>query len=76
MFGRVYQQNVEKRVGPLRDQTQPPRDEIISRMIATFAERNTGGSLIEDRISPGELAEAEKLERTKYDTPEWTYLIP
>jgi lipoate-protein ligase A len=69
-------QSVEKRVGPLRHQTQLPREEIISRMIATFAERNTGGSLVEDRISSGELAEAEELERTKYGTPEWTYLIP
>lgn len=32
-------QGVEKRVGPLRRQTQLPREEIISRIISTFAER-------------------------------------
>ncbi len=56
-------QSVEKRVGPLRRQTQLPREEIISRMISTFAERNTKSGLIEDRISPEELAEAEELAR-------------
>ena len=45
-------------------------------MISTFAERNTVSSLIEDRISPGEVAEAEELTRTKYDTWEWIYTLP
>ena len=69
-------QSVEKRVGPLHHQTQLPREEIISRMISTFAERNTESGLIEERISPEELAEAEDLARTKYDTREWIYTIP
>ncbi len=54
-------QSVEKRVGPLRHQTQLPREEIIQRMISTFAERNTESGLTEDRLSPEELAEAEEL---------------
>jgi lipoate-protein ligase A len=45
-------------------------------MISTFAERNTEGGLVEDSISPEELAEAKELERTRYGTREWTYLIP
>jgi len=69
-------QSVEKRVGPLRRQTQLPREEIIQRMIATFSERNTERGLVEDHISPEELAEAEELARTKYGTREWTYTIP
>jgi len=68
-------QSVEKRVGPLRRQTQLPREEIIGHMISTFAERNTEGGLAEDSISPEEFAEAEELERTKYATREWTYII-
>jgi lipoate-protein ligase A len=69
-------QSVEKRVGPLRRQTQLPREEIIQRMISIFAERNTEGGLVEDSISPEELAEAKELERARYGTREWTYLIP
>jgi lipoate-protein ligase A len=69
-------QSVEKRVGPLRRQTQLPREVIIQHMIATFAERNTEQGLVQDSISPEELTEAEELERTRYSTREWTYLIP
>lgn len=69
-------QSVEKRVGPLRRQTQLPREEIIQRMISTFAERNTVSGLIEDRLSAGELVEAEELARTKYGTREWIYTLP
>ena len=68
--------SVEKRVGPLRRQTQLPRETIIERMVATFAERNTEQGLVEDRISPDELVEAKELERTKYGSQEWTYFIP
>jgi lipoate---protein ligase len=69
-------QSVEKRVGPLRRQTQLPREEIISRMISTYAERNTESGLTEDHLSPEELAEAEELARTKYGTREWIYTLP
>jgi lipoate---protein ligase len=69
-------QSVEKRVGPLRHQTRLPREEIILRMISIFAGRNTDGGLAEGRISSEELAEAEDLVRTKYDTREWIYAIP
>ncbi len=69
-------QSVEKRVGPLRHQTQLPRENIIQRMVSTFAERNTESGLIEDHISPEELAEAEELARTKYNTREWIYTLP
>jgi lipoate-protein ligase A len=45
-------------------------------MISTFAERNTESELMEDRLSPEELAEAEELARTKYGTREWIYTLP
>jgi hypothetical protein len=45
-------------------------------MISTFAERNTESGLMEDRLSPEELAEAEELARTKYGTREWIYTLP
>ena len=68
--------SVEKRVGPLRRQAKLPREEIIRRMISTFAQRNTESGLIEDRLSPEELAEAEELAHNKYGTREWIYALP
>ena len=44
-------------------------------MISAFAERNTDSSLIEGRLSPKELAEAEELAHTKYETQEWIYTL-
>jgi lipoate-protein ligase A len=67
--------SAEKRVGPLRRQTQMPRDEIIGRMVETFAER-AGGRLTQDAITSEELAEAEDLVRNTYGTEAWIYSIP
>jgi lipoate---protein ligase len=63
-----------RRVGPLRRQTNLSRPEIVERMIETFDDLH--GALVEDRISEGEMAEAEDLVRSKYATREWTYLLP
>ena len=62
-----------KRVGPIRDQTGLPREEIIARMIETFR-RNHG--LTETELRPGELAAAETLKREKIDTDEWLAIVP
>ena len=62
-----------KRVGPLRLQTQLPRETIIDHMIAEFA---TSYGLEEDTITEEELSAAEELTRNKYSTHEWTYAIP
>jgi lipoate---protein ligase len=67
--------SAEKRVGPLRRQTQMPREEIIGRMVETFAEQ-AGGRLTEDAITTEELAEAEDLVRNTYGTKAWIYSIP
>jgi len=45
-------------------------------MTSTFAERNTESGLLEDRLSPEELAEAEELAHTRYGTREWNYTLP
>src|SRR5690606_36937414 len=63
-----------RRVGPLRQQTNLPRDVIVERMIETFAQRC--GGLVEDEVSEEEMAEASELIRTKYGTREWTYTLP
>lgn len=68
-------QSAEKRVGPLRRQTNLPREEIVRRMIETFAQW-TGGNFTEDAVSPEETAEAEDLVRTTYGTGAWIYSIP
>jgi lipoate-protein ligase A len=62
-----------KRVGPLRLQTQLPRQTIIERMIDEFA-----GSygVVEDSVTEDEHAAAEKLAANKYGTDEWTFAIP
>lgn len=67
--------SAEKRVGPLRRQTQMPREQIIGCMVESFAER-AGGRLAQDAITTEELAEAENLVRNTYGTEAWIYSIP
>ena len=63
-----------KRVTPLRQQTDLPRDRIVERMIESFAA--VVGGLDEEPLAEGEVAEAEGMVETKYGTREWTYLLP
>ena len=67
--------SAEKRVGPIKRQTDLPREEVIKRMIETF-DRQTGGRLEEDSISPEEMAEAGDLTRDRYGSPAWIHAIP
>ncbi len=62
-----------KRVGPLRLQTNLPRQTIIDHMIEEFAGAH---GLEADVVSEAELAAADDLTRNKYATDEWTYAIP
>ncbi len=62
-----------KRVGPLRLQTQLPRQTIIDHMIDEFV---TAYGAEEDVVTDEEMAAAEDLTRSKYGTDEWTYAIP
>ncbi|HET7037005.1 MAG TPA: biotin/lipoate A/B protein ligase family protein [Thermomicrobiaceae bacterium] len=62
-----------KRVGPLRQQTNLPRETIIAHMLQTFAARH---GLTESELTADELAEARELVATKYATPEWIFTLP
>lgn len=62
-----------KRVGPLRLQTQLPRQAIIDRMIDEF---RTFYGLSDDQITADELSAAQDLATNKYATPEWTFAVP
>ena len=65
--------SAEKRVGPLRQQTELPREVIIGSMIDAFRARHglTDGSLTAD-----EIAEAEAMVRDRFGTREWVYFLP
>lgn len=65
--------SADKRVGPLRQQTDLPRDAIIDHLIGSFRDRF---GLTDDRETPGELAEAEELVKTRFGTREWIYFLP
>jgi lipoate-protein ligase A len=65
--------SADRRVGPLRQQTDLSRVEIIDHMVGQFRERF---GLEEDDLSPGELAEAERRARERFGTREWTHYLP
>ena len=65
--------SADKRVGPLRQQTELPRAEIIDRLIASFRSRY---ALVDDELTPEELAAAEELVRTRFGTEEWVSVLP
>jgi len=65
--------SADKRVGPLRQQTNLEREVIIAHMIDTFR-RKTGGT--DDMISAEERTESEGLVESRFDTKEWIYVLP
>jgi lipoate---protein ligase len=65
--------SAERRVGPLRQQTELPREAIIDRLVGSFRDRY---GLTEDAETGDELAEAEELVRTRFGTREWLYFLP
>jgi len=65
--------SADKRVGPLRQQTNLPRDTIIDFLIDRFTAL-TGGQ--PGRVTDTEMADAETLVQEKFGTQEWTYLLP
>ncbi len=62
-----------KRVSPLRQQTDLPRDTIIARLVATFADRY---GLTPDTVHPDEEAEAARRVTEQFGTREWRYILP
>ncbi|MBB6098994.1 lipoate-protein ligase A [Deinobacterium chartae] len=65
--------SANKRVGPLRQQTDLPRETIIGRMVDTFRERH---GLRPGTLSASDLEEAEERVRQKFGTDDWIYLLP
>jgi lipoate-protein ligase A len=65
--------SADKRVGPLRQQTDLPRDVIIERLIASFRDRY---GLIDDALQQEELVEAARLVETRFGTRQWIYFLP
>ena len=65
--------SAEKRVGPLRQQTDIDRDVIINHMIGHFESRYGLGT---SDFTEQELQRLEELVETKYDTDEWVYALP
>lgn len=65
--------SADKRVAPLRDQTDLDRDVIISHMIGFFHQKY---GLTEDAFRQEELERLNELVASKYDTDEWVYTLP
>lgn len=65
--------SADKRVGPLRQQTEIDRNDIINHMIGHFRSRF---GLTDSEFTSQELARLEELVAEKYDTDEWVYTLP
>ena len=65
--------SADKRVAPLRQQTNLPRQTIIDHLVSTFGEWT---DLTEDRVTADERAGAEERARTRFSTDEWRYILP
>lgn len=65
--------SADKRVGPLRQQTDLPRSTIIEHMVNQFSERF---GLTKDEVSPDELADAERRARDRFGINAWTHYLP
>ncbi|MDQ3692563.1 MAG: lipoate--protein ligase family protein [Chloroflexota bacterium] len=65
--------SADRRVGPLRQQTDLSRTAIIDHMVDQFRDRY---GLREGPLSADELAEAEHRARERFGKPEWIYFLP
>ena len=65
--------SAEKRVGPLRQQTELPRDVIIDTMIDAFRTRH---GLTDGSLTAEEIADAEAMVRDQFGTRDWVYFLP
>lgn len=65
--------SAEKRVAPLRQQTQLSREAIIAHMVQQFRQRF---GIEEDTLAPEELAEAELRAAERFGTRDWTHYLP
>ncbi len=65
--------SADKRVAPLRQQTELPRDTIIKHLIAEFADLT---DLHTDTITDDEMTGAQERVRDRFDTHDWKYILP
>jgi lipoate-protein ligase A len=65
--------SADRRVGPLSQQTDLPRDVIIERLIGEFHDRY---GLTNDDLRDEEIAEAKRLVAERFGTREWIYFLP
>ncbi len=65
--------SANKRVDPVRSQTQLPREEVISAFAAYFRSRYP---TVDGALRPEELERATELMRTKFTDPSWTARVP
>ncbi len=65
--------SADKRVGPLRQQTDLSRQAIIDRLVENFSVR-TGA--LPGSLTPEETGMAEELVEKKFTNDEWTYVLP
>ena len=65
--------SANKRVDPVRSQTQLPREAVIAAFAAHFRSRYP---TVDGELRPDELARATELMRTKFTDPAWTARVP
>jgi lipoate-protein ligase A len=65
--------SADKRVGPLRDQTDLDRDVIIHHMIGHFRSRF---GLTDGDFSDTEQADVQERVETRFSTRDWIYFLP
>lgn len=65
--------SANKRVSPVRDQTQMERAEVIDELLATFDDLY---GLERSELTVEETLAAQRLAESKFATPEWTNLLP
>lgn len=65
--------SANKRVTPLREQTQMSREAVLDGLVTTFDELY---GLTPSQLTEDEIAAAEKLAEEKFSSPEWLYLLP
>lgn len=65
--------SANKRVDPVRSQTNLPRDQVMASFLATFRELF---EVVDGEVSPEELARVRQLAEEKFHNPEWTARVP
>lgn len=65
--------SADKRVGPLRQQTEMEREDIIQHLIGFFRARY---GLVDDDLTPDEHAEMRRLVDEQFGTREWSWFLP